>query len=232
MFCGDERMKVTVVIPTYKEEENINNLINALNLVLTDHEILVVDDNSPDKTREMASALPNVRVLHRVSNRGLFNSINEGVNNASGEYIVIMDADFSHPPEVIPSLLKFVPEFDLVNGSRYVPGGDVLAPLHRTKYVSMYLNKWSGLVLGIKQKDITGGFHVIKRSKWSELNFKFHHKWGEFDIELFYRAKQMNWKVLEVPYIQPYRKRGDSKSTPIKYLCMYILFTLKLWWYK
>lgn len=222
---------ISVIIPTYNEEDNIKKLIEGINEALhgLKREIIVVDDDSTDQTRDLAEMYKNVVIFHRTSVRGIWSAIRDGIEMASGDVIITMDADLSHPPKLIPIMLEHLKHYDMVTASRFIKGGDIVAPLMRTKYASMYLNILMRFVLGIKQHDITGGFHVIRKKDFDTLEFKYPAKWGEFDLEWFYRAKHL--KIKEVPFVQYYRQTGDSKSMPLIYVWYYLwrTFTLRFW---
>jgi dolichol-phosphate mannosyltransferase len=227
---------VSVILPTYNEEKNVSKLIKEIskNLNKSDFEVVVVDDDSQDKTPEIIDNLSRkdkrIVALHRKGKGNLFTAIRDGIKVSKGEIIVTMDADFSHPPEKIPVMMSYLKEYDLVSGSRYIKGGKVSAPLLRTKYASLFLNKFITSILGIKQKDVTGGFHAIKSLNFNQIHFKYPSVWGEFDIELFYRANQEKFKIKEIPFIYKYRTKGKSKSKILKYVWAYInrAFKLKL----
>lgn len=225
---------VSVILPTYNEEENISDLLKEISAQLNayDFEIIVVDDNSKDKTPSIIDTLAakdeKIVAFHRFGKGNIFTAIRDGVKVSRGKNIVTMDADFSHPPKKITELLMHLDKYDLVSGSRYIKGGKVNAPLIRTQYASQILNIILRFTLGIRSTDITGGFHAIPKSKFELIHFKYPSVWGEFDLELFYRAKQLKFKVKEVPFTYKYRDKGQSKSKTLLYVWIYFIRAIKL----
>jgi len=132
-----------------------------------------------------------------------------------------MDADFSHPPRKIVELLSYMPEADIVSCSRFAPGGGVEMPWFK-KLATYSLNMCLRIVLGFKVTDFTGGFHAMKRDKFLALPFKYPSQWGEFDMELFYRALRRGYTIKEIPFVYKYRDEGHSKSESyVKYAFLY-----------
>lgn len=213
--CFDVQKEVSVVLPTYNEEGNIRRIVDALKEELKeiDLEIVIVDDNSKDKTPEIMDSLAKeegIIALHRYSKKGIFSAIKDGVRVANGKYVVTMDSDFSHPPKVINELWKHKDAHHIVSGSRFSKGGGMEAPAGR-KYGSMMINRFCAMILGVKQKDIAGGFHLIEKEKFEELDVGEDAVFGEFDFEIFYKAKKKGWKILEVPFVYRFREEGESK---------------------
>src|SRR4051794_35675725 len=171
---------VLVVIPTYEERDNLGRVVARLNAAVPAADILVVDDASPDGTgelaEEMAAADPRLRVLHREGKNGLGAAYLAGFRHAlSGEHQVVveMDADGSHAPEDLPALLAALEEgagADLVLGSRYVSGGEVVNwPVHR-EWLSRGANLYARLALGAPVRDITAGYRVYRRQVLEQLD--------------------------------------------------------------
>lgn len=215
----------SIVIPTYNEEGNIVRLVNQIHNSLKNtereqYEIVIVDDDSKDKTPDIIDNLvknDNIIALHRIGAEGIFSAIRDGIKIANGKIIVMMDADFSHPPQIIPLLLKHIDGYDLVSGSRYMSGGGIEAPFLR-KYGSILLNKVCRLILLLKSTDITGGFHAIRKSDFNKLKFKYYSTvFGEFDLELFLLASRLNFRIKEVPFVYNFRKEGASKVKGVFY---------------
>ena len=150
-MAGKE-IEVTAIIPTYNEATNIIPLINRIHTALENYskEILVVDDNSPDRTWEIAESVKgkDVRVIRRMEDKGLVKSIRHGVENAKGKYLVWMDADQSMPPEVIPKLIDQLKENHISCGSRYIKGGKDLRPMIR-KVTSRMINLAANIILRV-----------------------------------------------------------------------------------
>jgi len=220
---------ISVILPTYKEEQNIGFLVDKLKQVLygEDYEILVVDDDSPDMTSYEAVSR-GAKVITRKARKGnLFESIKLGVKNAKGDYIVMMDADLSHPPEKITEMLEYK-EYDVVSCSRYMHGGKMIAPTFITRNASKVMNYLLKMILGLGYSDITGGFHLMKKSTFNKLGFRYPADWGEFDLELFYRAKEQGLLIKEVPFVYIARKYGQSKTRSLKYAIKYLVRAVEL----
>jgi dolichol-phosphate mannosyltransferase len=214
-LCNSEELDVSIVIPTYNEEGNIGRLIEeiAKNLKKFSFEIIVVDDASKDKTGELMDSYAKkypVVAVHREGIRGVFSAQMDGTKIARGKFLGFMDADLSHPPAMLALMLKY-PDYDIVNASRYVKGGGEKAPFQR-KFGSHMLNILCRILGGIKTKDITGVYHIINKKKFREITFKYPSLWGDFDIELFYRAEKQGFRIKEVPFMYVYRQEGMSKS--------------------
>ena len=221
VVAATKKRSVSVIVPTYNEESNIKRLVDAISSSLDaanfkDFEIIVVDDNSKDSTpaiMDHCAKTGRVAAVHRHGIRGIFSAIMDGVRVARSDVVVLMDADFSHPPKKIPELLRKMEEgsFDIVSGSRFAKGGGIEAPASR-KFATLLFNYVIRLVMGGGVTDWSGGFHAMKKEKLLGLNFRYHAKWGEFDLELLYRAKQAGLKIAEAPFVYNYREEGQSKS--------------------
>ncbi|MCW2721562.1 MAG: dolichol-phosphate mannosyltransferase [Pseudonocardia sp.] len=212
---------VLVVVPTYNERENLGPVLSRLHAAVPDADVLVVDDASPDGTGqladEMAAADKRVRVLHRTEKTGLGAAYLAGFAEAlKGEHQVVveMDADGSHAPEDLPSLLEALSDADLVLGSRYVPGGEVVNwPGHR-EWISRTGNLYSRLALGVSIRDITGGYRVFRRQVLEELDISSVSSQGYcFQVDMAWRAVQAGFRVREVPITFAERERGASKMS-------------------
>jgi dolichol-phosphate mannosyltransferase len=211
---------VLVVIPTYDERENLGRVVARLNVAVPAADILVVDDASPDGTgelaEEMAAADPRVRVLHREGKSGLGAAYLAGFRHAlSGEHQVVveMDADGSHAPEDLPALLAALDAgADLVLGSRYIPGGEVVNwPAHR-EWLSRGANLYARIALGAPVRDITAGYRVYRRQVLEQLDLGSVISQGYcFQIDLAWRALQAGFRVVEVPITFTEREIGSSK---------------------
>lgn len=213
-----------VVLPTYNERENLP-LIAAelLALPVKDLRILVVDDNSPDGTGEVADELAalhpdRVFVLHRTEKAGLGPAYIAGFKHALGlgaEYIIQIDADFSHQPKYIPEMIaKLEQGYDLVIASRFMRGGGVDEnwSLYR-KLLSWFANRvYVRLVLGIPVADATAGYRLWRRQTLIGLDLNRVRSNGYvFQVEMTYVACRLGFRVAEIPIYFPDRKRGQSK---------------------
>ena len=223
---------VSVVLPTYNEAGNIERLIAALSESLKGHafEIVVVDDSSTDGTGAIIDryAKKNVVAVHRSGIRGIFSALMDGIRLSRGEVVVIMDADFSHPPRIVPELVREIKNFDLVSGSRFVSGAGIEAPFSR-KFATLALNFACRFLLGTNILDSTGGFHAIKKKKLNEIAFRYPSIWGEFDMELLYVARKKGFKIKEIPFTYKFREEGTSKSSNLlKYGWVYLSRAVQL----
>ena len=209
-----------VVLPTYNEAENIGPIVAAVLAKLpADGRVLVVDDNSPDGTGEVAERLAGdderVAVLHRPRKEGLGPAYIAGFRQAlaGGAGLVLeMDSDFSHDPAYLPRLLEASERADLVLGSRYVAGGGVgdWGPLRRA--ISRGGSAYARLVLGVDVRDLTGGFKCFRREVLEALDLDSIDARGyAFQVEMTYRALRAGFRVVEVPIVFRDRRAGSSK---------------------
>ena len=210
-----------VVIPTYNEAENLPLLVPQILAQAPGIEVLVVDDNSPDGTGKLADDLadrnPRVHVLHRAAKQGLGPAYRAGFTRAldlGADFVVQMDADFSHPPEKIREMLEKIEEYDVVMGSRYVGGITVVNwPIERILH-SYYGNWYVRKVTGLPIFDTTGGFRCIRRSALESIGFERIRANGyPFQMELNYRFVKSGARVKEIPFFFLDRIRGTSKLT-------------------
>ena len=231
-------MKTWVIIPTYNEAQNIEALLQSImDLKLPNLLALVVDDNSPDGTGpiadQMAKDNPNIKVLHRFQNRGRGSAGIEGFKQAltkGADYIVEMDADFSHHPKYIPDLLKFAPQYDIVIGSRYVTGGQDADRGIIRQIITFLARQYIRLILEVKVKDPTSGFRCFKRQVLVDINLDRLISTGPSIVsEILYKAKQKGFSTHEIPIVFEDRKKGSTKlnlMTLIKTLFMVLKFRL------
>jgi len=228
-----QEKEVSIILPTYNEEGGIKRMIESIGEVLKgkyDYEIVIVDDASKDNTPEIIDSYDGdeVAALHRHNIKGIFSALHDGVKAARSNIVVIMDADFSHPPAKISEMLTYIKEADIVSCSRFAKGAGLEMPAFK-KLATFSLNSCLRLILGFKITDFTGGFHAMKRDKFLALSFKYPSVWGEFDMELFYRAQKRGYVIKEIPFIYRYREEGKSKSESyIKYAFVYWKRALQL----
>lgn len=208
-----------IIIPTYNERENIELLIPAIREVLPGVHILVVDDSSPDNTsayvKELAASLGNIFVLDRSKKEGLGKAYVAGFRWALERkyaYVFEMDADFSHDPKYLPDFLEAVKENDLVIGSRYISGVNVVNwPMSRL-LISYFGNVYARLVTGIPVRDCTGGFKCFRRTVLEALDFDSIASSGySFQIEVNFYSWKKGYRIKEIPIVFTDRKRGASK---------------------
>jgi len=210
------------VIPTYNEAENLPKLAKDLfNLGLDGLNLLVVDDNSPDGTGQIAENLgkesgDRVRVLHRVGKMGLGSAYIQGFKKAIAEgadFIGQMDADFSHPVDKIKPMVESLGKYDFVIGSRYVAGGklDERWPLWR-KALSGWGNFYARTILGMKVRDVTGGYKIWRRQTLEAMPLERIRSNGYvFQVEMSYVATRLGFRVTEIPIYFADRMWGQSK---------------------
>jgi dolichol-phosphate mannosyltransferase len=214
--------RVVMVVPTYNERENLEWLVGRLRDAVPAVDVLVVDDASPDGTGEVADKLaehdPQVSVVHRARKEGLGAAYLEGFAVALARgYDVIgeMDADGSHQPEQLPTLLDALRDADLVIGSRWVRGGSVVNWPLRRKALSVGGNLYTRLLLGMPLRDITAGFRVFRSSTLERIDLAGVQSQGYvFQTDLAWRTLQSGLRVVEVPIEFVERARGESKMSP------------------
>ncbi len=212
---------VLVCIPTYNERENIELIVPRVLEELPGADVLVIDDNSPDGTGnladEMASRDERVHVLHRAEKQGLGRAYIAGFGWAlkrDYQYVIEFDADFSHNPIYLPEMAARLEASDVVVGSRRVPGGGVENWSLSRGLVSLGGSLYARAVLGIPVKDLTGGFNGFRRSALETIDFETIKATGyAFQLEIKYRAVKRGLKVEEMPIIFPDRTRGTSKMS-------------------
>ena len=218
---ADPLAPVLVVIPTYNERDNLEPLLARMHAVVPDADVLVVDDGSPDGTGvladELAMADPRIRVLHRSGKEGLGAAYVAGFTLALQRpyrVLVEMDADGSHPPEDLPALLEALRDADVVLGSRYVSGGQVVNwPAHR-QWLSRGGSLYSRLALGLPIRDMTAGFRAYRREVLEALDLESVTSQGYcFQIDMTWRATRAGFRVREVPITFTERERGASKMS-------------------
>ena len=216
-----------LILPTYNEAENVQAIVAAAGEVLAGaapdgFRILIVDDGSPDGTGELADELAAehewVQVLHRSEKNGIGPAYLAGFSHAlehGAGYVMEMDSDFSHDPADLARLLQAVYDgADLALGSRYVPGGGVSEWGMLRRVISEGGSTYARLVLGLKVRDLTGGFKCFRREVLEAIHFDGVRSQGyAFQVELTYRAVQAGFKVVEVPIVFRDRQQGQSKMS-------------------
>ena len=208
-----------IIIPTYNERENILLLVEKVVDLGLDSQVIIVDDNSPDGTGQLADQLAaehaGVSVIHRSGKLGLGTAHIAGMKAAlasGAANILTMDADFSHHPHFIPDLLAALERFDLVIGSRYVPGGGTRYCTAPRKALSRGANLVARTVLSLGAGDATAGFRGYRREVLESIALDEIVSNGySFLIEMLYRCQRRGWSVGEVPIIFENRQRGASK---------------------
>jgi dolichol-phosphate mannosyltransferase len=215
-----EHGPVWIVLPTYNEAGNIEAFVEAVRDKLpASARILIVDDNSPDGTGEIADRLAErlaaVSVLHRPRKEGLGPAYVAGFRRALAEgagHVVEMDSDFSHDPAYLPRLLEAGERADLAIGSRYVDGGGVTEWSALRRAISRGGSAYARLVLGVKVRDLTGGFKCFRREVLEAIDLDSIESRGyAFQVEMTYRALKRGFEVVEVPIVFRERRAGASK---------------------
>ncbi len=213
--------RVCVLVPTYNERENLRRIIARLRAAVPEADVVVLDDNSPDGTGQLADAIAaaddQVRVLHRAHKEGLGAAYLAGFDYALGQgydAAVEMDADGSHKPEQLRALLVAAEEADLVIGSRWVRGGRVVNwPLHR-KALSVGANLYTRVLLGMPVGDATAGYRVYRSQALRRLDLATVRSQGYcFQVDMTWRAVRQGLRVVEVPIEFVEREIGTSKMS-------------------
>ncbi len=213
-------MKTVAVIPTYNESDNVSELVYKIFSLKLDIDILFVDDNSPDGTADKIRTLMdkyNIFLINRSGKLGLSSAYIEGFKwalNKNYDTIIQMDADLSHSPNSIPSLLDEIKSNDVVIGSRYLNGINVVNwPLSRL-ILSYFANVYAKIITGVNVKDLTGGFKCFKAEVLNSIDLSMISSEGySFQIEMNCQAKYRGYKIKEVPIIFIDRTVGKSKMT-------------------
>ena len=229
--------RVIVVVPTYNEAENLPLLVPRILEQDARLEVLVVDDRSPDGTGKLADELAErtgrVHVLHRETKTGLGGAYRAGLARAlelGADAVIQMDADFSHPPDVLATFLREIEDHDVVLGSRYLHGVTVVNwPIERI-LISYFGNWYARKVTGLPISDTTGGFRCVRRELLERVGFERIRSDGyAFQIELNYRFVRCGARVKELPFFFLDRTRGTSKlSFRIGLEALWVVWWLRL----
>lgn len=212
--------KTAVILPTYNESENIIRLIEEIQNLGIPSVIIVVDDNSPDGTSEIVrrekGSDSGVELLRREKKMGLGTAYLAGFRKAlEDEYVKLfltMDADFSHHPRFIPSILEAARDADIVIGSRYIPGGETKKFAWNRRLISRTANLFAKSLLKLSPSDCTAGFRVYRRRVLETIPFDSIQSIGySFLVEFLYRCEQRKFNVSEVPITYTARSHGLSK---------------------
>ena len=225
-------MRLLVVLPTYNEVLNVETMLRTLRSVAPDADVLVVDDASPDKTADAAERagveLGRVTVLRRAGKGGLGSAYRAGFSwgiDHGYDTFVEIDCDFSHDPAALPSLLTAAERFEVVIGSRYVPGGHIPQWTLSRRLLSRGGNQYASLMLGLGVADSTAGYRVYSRSALEKIDYQSVRADGYgFQIEMTYRARRGGATITEVPISFGDRLRGESKmSSNIVYEALWLV---------
>jgi dolichol-phosphate mannosyltransferase len=214
--------RILVSTATYNERDNLTPLVQEIGKALPDADILVTDDNSPDGTGRLADELaavnPRLHVLHRAGKLGLGTAIVAAMRYAMEheyDYFVNLDADFSHHPRYLPALVAGMAKYDVMIGSRYVPGGGTENwPLSR-KLISGSVNRLVRLLMRLPARDCSGAYRCYRVSKLRNVRFdKLVSRGYSFQQEVLYRCRAAGCKIGETPIIFADRRAGQSKVNP------------------
>ncbi|MFK7895401.1 MAG: polyprenol monophosphomannose synthase [Myxococcota bacterium] len=226
-----------IVLPTYDEAENLPLIVPEILAQSPDVQVLVVDDNSPDGTGKLADALvaesDRVHVLHRKEKQGLGAAYRAGIARAlelGADQVIQMDADFSHPPDEIKTLLREIETHDVVLGSRYLTGITVVNwPIERI-LLSYFGNQYAKRATGLPISDMTGGFRCVRRAMLEKMGIERIKADGyAFQIEMNFRFVHAGAKIKEIPFFFLDRTRGESKlSWKIGFEALWIVWWLRV----
>ncbi len=218
--------KLSIIIPTYNEEGNIVTLINKVHTVLnsinTSHEIIIVDDNSKDKTRplikELQANIPEIILIERNNERGLASAMVAGYEKATGELLGAMDADLAHDPSYLPEMLSIIAsnKADFVIGSRYVLGSKFEGKALLNKVASLVGQTLIKILLGLNIKDTSNNYRIFKRAVWGKIKNNLHPDGNVMLTEIVYLAHKNNFRILEIPIHYIERRAGKSKLSVFK----------------
>ena len=229
--------KALVIIPTYNERNNVDQLLEAVLGVDERIEVLIVDDNSPDGTGELADKIadsnPRVHVMHRKGKLGLGSAYRDGFRYAlehDYELIFEMDADFSHNPSYLPGFLEAIKDNDLVLGSRYVSGVNVVNWPMRRLMLSYGASYYTRAITGMPIKDPTGGFKCFRRKVLESLDLSRIQSDGySFQIEVNFKVWRKKFRIKEIPIVFVDRHSGTSKmNRRIVFEAVWMVWWLKI----
>lgn len=213
--------KVLVIIPTYNEAQNLETIIQRLREAAPEVDALIADDNSPDGTGQIADQIAtsddHVHVLHRPGKQGLAAAYVAGFRwglNHDYDVLVEMDADGSHQPEFLPAMLTALEKADMVKGSRWVAGGEVVDYDPKREWLSRLANIWVQAIMDIPVRDSTGGFNAFRADILRQIDLESVASKGyTFQVDLTRRVLDAGGKVAEVPISFPDRQLGESKMS-------------------
>jgi dolichol-phosphate mannosyltransferase len=215
------RLRALVCLPTYNEQDNVVPMTEAILAATPDVDVLIIDDNSPDGTGQLADGIagrePRVKVLHRAGKEGLGKAYLAGFDWAlrqGYDLVLEMDADFSHDPKYLPGMLEASKEADLVLGSRNIEGGGTVNWGIVRKIISRGGSLYARTILGLPVRDLTGGFKCFHREVLEAIDLPTVECTGyAFQIELTYRTIRRGFRVKEIPIVFVDRRVGHSKMS-------------------
>jgi len=211
-------MTASIVLPTYNERAVIVGVVREILEAVPDADVLVVDDDSPDRTweavEEAFSGDRRATVLRRIGRRGLPGALAEGIAGTTGEVVVWLDADGSMPAEVIPRLVTATATADVVVASRYAAEGSDGRDSSLRILASRAINGFATACLGGPVRDWTSGFVAARRTALDRAPIRTHYVYGEYCIDFLYRACRSGLRVVEIPYRCVERRAGETKTSP------------------
>src|SRR3954451_13751770 len=228
--------KILISLATYNERDNVRPLVDAIREYAPEADILIIDDNSPDGTGQVADAVRAERdgivVVHREGKLGLGTAMIVGMRYAiehGYDYYLNLDADFSHPPRFIPALLSGMDRYDVMIGSRYVPGGGVSGGFNlQRRTMSFGVNTYARLLLGLKSRDNSGSFRCYRVSKLAEIPLdRVRSRGYSFFEEILFWCRQVGCRIGETPILFEDRRSGTSKINKTEILrALVVIFRL------
>lgn len=230
-----EQLETCVIVPTFNEKDNITDLVRQILALPINAHVIIVDDNSPDGTGQIADELAEqcerVQVIHRMGKLGLGTAYIAGFKKGladGAERLITMDADFSHNPAYIPRLVELANFYHITIGSRYIPQGGVVNWGLQRRFLSWGANLFARTVLGLKANDCTAGFRCYHREVLLniELSQIFSNGYS-FLVEMIFKCQRLGFTVGEIPIIFANRERGQSKISHREiYKAMYTVMRL------
>jgi dolichol-phosphate mannosyltransferase len=222
---------VSIILPCYNERGNIIPLIEAIHseLFFCKHQIIMVDDNSPDGTFQLVQEKKYdfVKTILRTQDPSLAKSIRKGIEEADGNILVVMDSDFNHQPTYIPQLVKNIEYYDCVSASRFLYGGKMNSRFRHL--ASWVFNVFVRIMTRQSITDSLYGFFAIKKEVISKLNFdKIFWGYGDYDIRFMYYLQKQNASILQIPAVNGERLKGEGNSRFIKTFFQYAMETFRL----
>jgi dolichol-phosphate mannosyltransferase len=228
--------KVLISLATYNERDNLRPLVEAIRQYAPAADILIIDDDSPDGTGRVAddlkASLDGIEVIHRAGKLGLGTAVLEAMKSAivrEYDYFINLDADFSHPPRFIPALLEGMDRYDVMIGSRYVPGGGVSGGFNlKRRTMSFGINTYARLLLGLTSKDNSGSFRCYRVSKLAEIDLgRVRSRGYSFFEEILFWCRQVGCRIGETPILFEDRRSGMSKINKAEILrALVVIFQL------
>ena len=206
---------LSIILPTYNERGNVDRMIDAvLAAAPAPAEVLVVDDDSPDRTWELVeqkqAADPRVRLLRRIGKSGLTSAFRDGIAASRGQFVAWMDGDMSQPPELLPAMLEAAKQGGVAAASRYAPGGADARRERLAVNMSLVINRLARTCLGNQVTDYTTGYVCCRRDVLDRIDLRGDY--GEYCIDLLHRARRAGFRVVELPYVFVSRTEGESKT--------------------